>query len=134
MKLWSNCHFLMGDFFLLRIPWYGKLIGHIQSEKFCNYSFKIIECLYRKSAWQLIFDNSLIGVEHTNQNVFLCLYTFWRLLDRIQAKIKSGSFLTKKNRVVVRTNENNHFFWRRPVDHYYPLSLSISRSIYSSRI
>ena len=34
--------FVGGNFFILRIPWYGK-INQIQNWKFCNYSAKIIE-------------------------------------------------------------------------------------------
>ena len=34
-------------------------------------------------------------VKHTSLKVFLCFYTFWRLLHRMEAKTISSSFLTE---------------------------------------
>ena len=48
-------------------------------------------------------------------------YTFWRLLDRIEAKTKRSSQALDPNLPhAVRTTRNYHFFWRRPLDLSWP--------------
>ena len=47
-KLWSNYHFLYGEFFSHRISLYGKKINQKNQNWFFFQYFKIIVCLYRK--------------------------------------------------------------------------------------
>ena len=48
--------FCLGIFFCLESP--DHLLTSSKIEHFSNSPSEIIECLYRKSAWQPIFDNS----------------------------------------------------------------------------
>ena len=67
----------VGDFFLLRIPWYGKIHVQFQNWFFFNYPYKFIEC------------------KESQLDIFLCFYTYWRLLDLMEANTKCSSILTK---------------------------------------
>ena len=66
--------------------------------------------------WQLRYWQNTI-----NLKVSLCFYTFRGLLNRMETKSKSGSFLTiscdpalnRPTNVVVSTNQNYHYFLRR---------------------
>ena len=68
--------------------------------------------------------SSLIRAEHTNWK-FFCFYTFWRLLDRMEVKTKSGIFFTKScgpfpdfprppSDLWCAPTKTNTFFWRHP--------------------
>ena len=63
-------------------------------EHFSKYPSKIIKCLYnRKSAylWQLLDRCRTQRLK----SFFLCFYTFWRLLDLMEANTKKCCFLNK---------------------------------------
>ena len=79
--------FLWEIFHLLRIPWYGKII-----EQIGNWNFHPSPTSIRPSQKT----QSKSSKNPTQDRVvLLCFYTFWRLLHRMEAEIKSGTFLAE---------------------------------------
>ena len=64
-------------------------------ENFSNYPSKIFEVCTEIQLDSLSLTTPRLGQHKQIKKEILCFYKFWRLLDRMGAKTKSDSFLTK---------------------------------------
>ena len=116
-QLWSKYKFFLSkNFFLLTIPWNGK--KNYQTWKW-NFYPPLTVTFDRLKAPVDKGD----GVVHPNKIFFVCIYTFWRFLHRMEPKKKLVLFWLK---VVVgpRTPpppqrppppKSTNFFWTPPL-------------------